>query len=282
MDHHPPACSTHRALVTRALADDPPDEVLERYATEVAECPECRRALAVHLGVHPGAIDRADTTSLAGMAALLREVHAAPARSRIPFVTAAAMLAALAAAAGWLWLRPSPSPAPASRPDPAPVVAEAPLEATPAPTPLAVHEAVRPAPRAADPMLDDAVAMVLPDDWPPPPFEDLRGARPKDVTATVRAAQLVLSGTSTVGQSMALTVVTSTPTALAVCVEGPERGVVWRGAVDAGRTELTRGGRAVAFAFAAPGQYRFLVSASEAELAACPDPVHVVEVEVAG
>ncbi len=279
MDHHPPACTTHRALVIRALGDDPPDAALERYATEVAECPDCRRALALHLGVHPGASEQADTTGVAGMAALLREVRSAPPRPRrIAVLTGAATAAAIAALAGWLWLRTAaPVPVPAPSPE---IAAGPPIEQITAPR--AVPDPVRPAPRPAAPVLDDAVAMVLPDDWPAPPFEDLRGARPKDVTATVRAAQLVLSGSPAVGRSMALTVVTSTPTSLAVCVDGPERGVVWRGAVDAGRTELTRGGRPVAFAFAAPGPYRFVVSASDAELAACADPIHVVEVEVAG
>jgi hypothetical protein len=144
------------------------------------------------------------------------------------------------------------------------------------------EDRIAPAPRPPDPLLDDAVAMADPDDWPPPPFEDLRGAREKDVAATVRAAQLVVSGPSVVGRAMALSVVSSTPTTLAVCVEGPERGVVWRGAVDAGRTELTRGGRPVGFAFAAPGAYRFLVSAGDTDISACTDPIHVVEVEVAG
>jgi hypothetical protein len=284
MDHHPPACSTHRALVARAIADDPPDDVLERYATEVAECTECRRALALHLGVHPAAIDRPDAAGTAGMAGLLRELRAPEARSRMPWLLAGTGVAAMAAVAGWLWIR-FDAPAPAPAPGPAPTVAAAedpPDEAAPAPVATPVDDRAAPQPPATHRVPEDAVAMLAADDWPPPAFEDLRGARPKDASATVRAAQLVLSGTSAVGHAMGLTVVTSTSTALAVCVEGPERGVVWRGAVDAGRTELTRDGHPLAFGFSAPGRYRFLMSAADTEISACTSPIHIVEVDVAG
>ena len=63
-----------------------------------------------------------------------------------------------------------------------------------------------------------------------------------------------------------------------MCVAGPERGVVWRGGVPAGRVELSRGGHLQSFAFAAPGTYRFALSTQDLE--GCSDPVHVVEVEV--
>ena len=138
---------------------------------------------------------------------------------------------------------------------------------------------MRPLPRPGVARVEDAVADVG-DDWPAPPFEDLRRGRPKGPDSAIRSAQLVLAGERQVGGTVGLTVVASADTSLAVCVTGPERGVVWRGAVPAGRTDLSRDGRPQSFAFAAPGTYRFTVSTSDTDR--CADPVSVVEVEVGG
>jgi hypothetical protein len=140
-----------------------------------------------------------------------------------------------------------------------------------------VHRPKAPPAPAPEPE-EDAVAVA--DDWPAPPFEDLRHGAPKSVAPTLRAVQLVLVGQPgyRVGEGVDLVVVASYDTPLTVCVGGPERGTVWRGAVPAGRTALTRGGQQQAFAFSAPGTYRFQVSPTgEAQ---CSEILSVVEVEV--
>ena len=126
----------------------------------------------------------------------------------------------------------------------------------------------------------DAVASV--DDWPAPAFVDLRGGTPKSVDAPLRAIQLVLAGgvARRVGESVTLTLVSASEATVAVCVTGPEQGVIWRGEVAGGRTELSRAGHPQSFAFAAPGTYRFAVGTTD--LDHCSKPVHVVEVEVSG
>jgi hypothetical protein len=238
------------------------------------------------MGVHPGVLD-GTSDPLSGMPALMHRVRRDAPRRRTWVWASAVAVAALAAGIAW-WMVPA-APAPS-----APIaVFEAPASDAPeqtfAPEPSVVVEAPpaagAPRPRtvvaAPESMDDDGIAMAEAEDWPRPPFEDLRTGQLKGATPTVRAAQLVLSGTARVGHDMALTVVTSSDTPVEVCVDGPERGVVWDGAVDAGRTELTRGGRSVSFAFGAPGRYRFTLSTGAGGATSCASPVHVVEVEVA-
>ena len=202
-----------------------------------------------------------------------------------------------ALAAGFLWVAwPAgevPSPVPPHAPVAvAPQPAPAPAEVAPAPPPVAPPVPPRARKVVAAPLVptpapsDDAVAEA--DDWPAPPFEDLRAGTPKSPESPVRAVQLVVSGGAArrVGDTVALTVVSASEVSLAVCVTGPERGVVWRGAVPAGRTALSRAGHPQSFAFGAPGTYRFVVGTaaerSAPDLDRCTDPVHVVEVEVGG
>ncbi|MCA9494093.1 MAG: hypothetical protein KC621_29395 [Myxococcales bacterium] len=295
------ACPDHRALVEAALDGAADDATLERYAEEVPSCAACQRSLAGRLSVHPTLLDRASRGGLDELAAVLGTevapsdvVEAAPARRRTGLALIALVTAGFAAAAAW-WMTTTPAPVVAPAPAPSerialpsprqapapPAVVEAPtlppprIAATPRPVVLT------PAPPVAPPT-DDGVAEVDPvgeADWPPPPYEDLAGGTAKGAGA-VRAVQLVVSGTPVVGGTVSIATVAASSTELQVCVEGPERGVVWRGRVPAGRTPLTRGERPASFAFAAPGVYRF-VAGLDPGVADCAPPVHVVEVEVA-
>jgi hypothetical protein len=296
-----PACPAHRALVEAALGADPSDELLERYAAEVPSCEACRRTLAVQLGVHPARLQTPPPARfrLAGMEALASALW--PREARGSWLRPARLgLGALALAAAILlvWLaqgpRPaeqahlSPGPVPAPRVEdvvagtgpgelPAPVLPQ-PAPALPAPAPAPRKIVRSPPPPAPAPEPEDAVAMA--DDWPAPPFEELRLGSPKSAAPTLRAVQLVLVGQPgyRVGEGVDLVVVASYDTPITVCVDGPERGTVWRGAVPAGRTALTRGGQQQAFAFSAPGTYRFQVSPTGE--ARCSEILSVVEVEV--
>ncbi len=291
-----PACPRHRTLVDAALGDAPDDETLERYAAEVATCPDCRRALSVQLRVHPAVLERggADNRDLRGMRELWGRLAEPVSPGRVRWLQGAAVAVALAAAAvvlAPLLERDTPTIAPAA---PAPEVAAPKLEPVPEPPAPPAEPVLRPveivevAPRPqsepapspaelAPPPEQDAVALA--DDWPAPPFEELRDGTSKALGG-IRSVQLVLSspGPRRVGDTVGLTVVASQATALAVCVTGPERGVVWRGGVSAGRIDLTRGGRRQSFTLGAPGTYRFAVSTDDTER--CVDPVHIVEVEV--
>lgn len=299
------ACPDHRALVAAALDEAADDATLERYALEVPACPACQRALAGRLSVHPALLDRAGRGGLDELAAVMGSDLAAMSDegfervrppSRAPWLALAAATLAMAAAAAW-WVTTGsvgtvPAP-PSVTPPPPQIARQAPVLPPPAP-PLAAPApridmprrpvaAAVPPPVAPPPTTeDDAVAEVDPvgeADWPPPPYEDLVGGAAKAVGA-VRAVQLVVGGAPRVGGTVSLATVASAPMELQVCVEGPERGVVWRGRVPGGRTALTRAQRPVSFAFAAPGVYRF-VAGADPTVAGCAPPVHVVEVEVA-
>lgn len=288
----PSACPEHQALVARALDPDAPDEVLERFADEVPSCDSCRRELARDLQVHPVVLSpRAQPASLDGMEDLYRALATPPPRTW-PRVAAVGAAALLAAAATWLFFGPVPSstaPPPVADAPPAhrpheteePIV-EAPAPG-PAPAPVVAPERAAPpvrVPPGPAPLIAEAPAPATPD-WPPPTFVELRAGTIKG-SSTLRSAQLVLGGTGPgrhVGDVVELTVVSSASSEVAVCVSGPEQGIVWRGGIPAGRVALTQAGRDVSFAFAAPGTYRFLLST---DVDGCSDPVHIVEVEVRG
>lgn len=301
-----PACSAHHELVAQASDPDASDAVLQRYAEAVPTCPDCKHALARSLQVHPVVLQPSgDPPSIEGLRRLWEVLHQPVPANRLRW---AGLGTALAIAALLLWaLRPlllepttppsAPSspllaqPAPPSLPTPVRPDARVALPEPPAPPPPATRPA--PLPAAPSPLeqplpppTEDAVAMLDEPDWPAPPFEELRGGSSKGL-ADLRAAQLVLSGVgggAAVGDMVQLTVVASSPAALSVCVSGPERGVVWRGGVPAGRVELTRNDQLQSFAFSAPGTYRFSLSPDPGPLqqSRCVDPVHVVEVEVDG
>jgi hypothetical protein len=272
-DGGPPACAAHRALVDAALTADPTDEALEAYADAVPGCPACQRALAVWLA------ERDDT----GVVRLRRPSRApldAP-RARRPstrvlvWAAAAAALAGVTAIAWWTPDAPEPGPLPIAANPPVPVGPPAPMPARPvgliAPAPrvvVATPAPPRPAPTAPN--------------WPPPPHVDLRLALAKGADPGVQAVQLVVSppgGPRVPGDRVSLEVVATRETGLAVCVDGPERGVVWRGAVSAGRTALSRDGRRQSFAFAEPGTYRFRVGL-DPDAPDCEPAVHRVDVDV--
>jgi hypothetical protein len=306
-----PACPAHRSLVEAALGASPSDEILERYADEVPSCEACRRSLAMQLGVHPARLQTAPPARfrLAGMEALASALWPEPAQRWRPgpallVLGPVALAAAILLAWLGLWGQPPAQRADLSPgPAPVPVVEDAvagigpgelAVPALPEPTgpepivpertgsqpaPRVVQRAPRAAPaQPAQPEPDDAVATA--DDWPPPPFEDLRRGAPKSAAPTLRSVQLVLVGQPgyRVGEGVDLVVVASYDTPITVCVDGPERGTVWRGAVPAGRTSLTRGGQQQAFAFSAPGTYRFQVSPTGQPQ--CSEAVEIVEVEV--
>ena len=298
-----PACSRHRALVDRALSDDASPDDLARYADEVAECAECRRLLAVDLQVHPAVLDQAGQSGWDALAASLpptageRELLAAvkqrPPRPWLRWA-APAMLAAAAVLVAIgsfdsppqdLLLAPVPPRALAPSPDatltapsvPAPSEAAAPV-APPSTPELPVAEVPEAAPAEAAPPPAVAVAPRPTPDWSPPAFVDLVGTRPKGNALTTRDLRLELDGTPAAGASVYLAVAATAESRLAVCVSGPERGVVWRGSLPPGRIDLSVDGRRQAFAFGEAGVYTFAVSTTD--YVECTDPVHVVEVEV--
>lgn len=292
----PPGCSAHRALIAAVLDGTPSDGDLERYAEEIPACEACQRELARSLGVHPGRLKQPPDggrqpkgPDLEGMEALQRALT--PHRS-LPVALAAGLALALAAAAllvAQSLSAPPPREAsvaleselvpvqPAPEPREALVVAP-PSQSSPEPK----RERLPPkAPAQAPEILPEGDAVALADDWPPPPFEDLRSGNTKSSAPSIRALQLVLVGQPgyVVGEGVDLVIVSSHDTPVTVCVSGPERGTIWRGAIPAGRTPLTRGGLKQSFAFSAPGTYRFSLTSEGAER--CSAPLHVVEVEVA-
>lgn len=300
-----PGCPAHRALIHSVLEGDPDDAALERYASEVPVCDACQRELSVSLRTHPARLQAPPPRPAAdqvGMMALLRELRLAPVSvtrwNPRRWVVAGMLAAAAVLLLFAVWdgpveqsptaivampavrpvVQPEPHAAELTHPDPLPspkreIVASPPqlpsqtrLPPQLAPTPVAPPESA------------DAVAVA--EDWPAPDFEDLRSGAAKSVVPSVRAMQLVLVGQPgyVVGEGVDLVVVASHDTPITICVNGPERGTIWRGAVPAGRTTLTRGGQQQAFAFAAPGTYRF--SLSSGGTPGCREPLHVVEVEV--
>ncbi len=286
-----PVCSEHRDLLATISEGEPTDAELTRYAEEVPNCETCRRELSVALQVHPTVLAQGGTVDAAtewhtqgeedaGMARLFAELRARRSWRVWPVaVLAAAAIGLIILQGQWVAELPSTQP-----PEPAPIAA-VPLEVEPVVEPAAepaleVEDAATPTPLEVE--NDDAVAMVDPepaavDDWEPPQWEDLRTGDVKAVATSVRSAELRLSETAPkVGSTVALTVSTSSPTSLSACVSGPERGVIWRGAVDPGRSVLTRDHKPIGFAFGAPGTYRFTLSLADS----CVDPVHTVEVEV--
>ena len=208
----------------------------------------------------------------------------------------AAVAVAAVGIASWVATQRTPEVVPppiAERPQPAPIRPGTPPPIRPAPPPRPPTPAqraprtkivgVQPAPVPTDQAIDERPAAATApqrDDWPPPPFVDLRLASSKSADTTVRSVQLVVSGDPpwAPGEIASLEVVASREAEITVCVEGPERGVVWRGAVPAGRTVLSRDGRAVRFSFAAPGRYGFAVgSGGEGR---CDTLIHRVALEV--
>ncbi len=304
-----PACPAHADLVARATGTDPSDEDLERYAHEVPDCPSCRRALVVALQVHPTVLAQgghrpaqaAWTASTARRQVGTRTLHAAihtPAPTRRGLILAvglpaAALVLSLLSWPAWQATHPTPEPPPAEAATRTVVdvgpTRNVPLAELPVPTPMAmaprqeqrvevqrIVQVSSPAPSE----FDGAVAMLdNAPDWPAPPLEDLRTGQAKSAGGDLDVA-LLLSGASpmAVRDAVSLTVVTERATPLAVCVAGPETGVIWRGWVNAGRTELSRDGRLQSFAFARPGAYAFTMSVEDLEH--CGDAYGTVTVEV--
>jgi hypothetical protein len=274
------ACETHRELLSTVSHGTPTDAELMRYAEEVPACDRCRRDLSIALQVHPAVLTQCEDRALsfahgeedAGMARLFAELRARRSWRLWPVAMLAAVAIGLIILQGQraAELLPTPSAAPE------PVAATVPMAPTP-PVPNA-DAAVAPPPPTA--LQHDAVAMAeppSPQDWEAPAFEDLRTGRVKAVAPTMRSAELRLSDLSpSVGSAVALTVNSSTSTDLTACVSGPENGVVWRGAVDPGRSVLSQGDSPIGFSFTRAGTYQFTVSLADS----CEDPVHTVEVEV--
>ncbi len=269
-----PACSAHAALVERAMGPDPSDADLQAYADEVPGCPDCRRALALASGVHPGRADTAPDGEWqriqtvvalddAAVDSLIRALDEEPSAWRRWAMPAAAAL--LVGSLG-LWAA-SDGPVAVTPPE-APVIAgvstgpdvraerrEIDLrELLGAPVPSSPDARSGLEEDLEDDGSDgDAVAM----DWPAPPFEDLRGASIKAAAPRMRTLSFVLDGTIAVGEAAVVSVEASHTEAVTLCVSGAENGVVWRGGVPEGRTVLTRSGREVRYRFPASGTYGF-------------------------
>lgn len=283
-----PACEHHRPLVDRVLDGQPSDDDLIAYAEDVPGCADCRQALMVANRVHPsvleqGGADPADvawlrTTSDPGMERLAEELEQAP-RAPIPLVPAAVAVALVALAL--LAIRPTQAPEPIEPPPVPEVAAAAPAPEPPAPQ-IAPAPRIAPAPPVAPvapPDPTDAVADAATDDWDPPAWQDLRGATPKGLTGATTIDLVRPTGAQTVQSTWPLTAITSAPSAVTLCVRGPERGVVWRGQVPAGRTPLAQDGQPVGYVFSEPGTYKFL--ASLADDPTCADPAWLLSIEVA-
>ena len=284
-----PACKQHSALVHQVLNGAPSEADLIAYAEEVPGCAACQQVLAVANGVHPRVLQQGGSDS--GSAAWA-QLSADPAMERLaeamqerssrsnPAFAPMAAVALAAAAAGLFWVMsgsepvPVPAvPAPAevavemAQPSPEPEVpAVLPPEAPPSrpsPTPPAVH--------------DDAVvdAQV---DWEPPAWQDLRPATHKGSVAPLSVGLILGKLSPSVGDVVPLTVVSSRPTQLTICVQGPERGVVWRGNLPEGRTALTQGDDPVAYSFSKAGEYRFQLSTTDDPACSKAETTTLVEV----
>jgi hypothetical protein len=306
----PLACARHLAVVERSWAPDATLEDLDAYASEAADCPDCGAALSLRLAAHPEVLRRGGSAppsegwrqvqlSLAGsdvgMRALAAVVARRPGRSAVPPV-AWAVLTAVAAAAvavgfyGFHRLEapagvvsvaqghaaPAPDDDAADRDSPS-----MPLRHPVAREPVApkVVERAHPPARGESQEAEPAPVAVAALDWPNPPFEDLVGATPKSAEPAGRVLRLEVDvPEARVGDRLPLSVGSSRIESVAVCVDGPESGMIWRGAVPSGTTTLSSGGRPVAFRFERPGRYDLWTSR---DVATCRDPVDVVEVEVA-
>lgn len=263
-------CEEHQELVARAMGPDATDADLERYADEVVGCPACQRLLAVGAGVHPAHLEQVAAGEHEALEARLAMDDAAVERlerALAPRPRWPVLLLGAAAAALVVWLaRPGAVPVP---------VPVQPIASSPPPV-LQTGPLRRPLRSETLPQaLPDAVVDAEPTqeaDWPAPPFEELRRQVTKQVA--VREARLELVGEPGIDASVRLAVRTVTSEAVSVCVSGPESGVVWRGGLPAGRTVLSRDGRAVRYRFPAPGRYRFGLALGEG----CAQPVHTLEV----
>jgi len=281
-----PACPEHRDLFTSIAEGTPSDAELTRYAEEVPTCEACTRELSVALQIHPAVLSQEDTSAsrLAagdedhGMALLFTELRARRSWRLWPVTIGVAAAIGLIILQGQWAAELTPPPEPATAVGvPTAATSPPPVRASPPVTPVA---APVPKPPLPLPSNHDAVAMAEEppsESWEPPEWEDLRTGHVKSVAPSVRSAALRLSpGAPSVGTVVALTVNTSASTALSACVHGPESGVVWRGAVDPGRSVLTRGDQPIGFHFDTAGVYRFTLSLEDS----CDNPVHTVEVEV--
>jgi plastocyanin len=147
---------------------------------------------------------------------------------------------------------PVVEPAPVATPVPVPVPA-----VTPA-TPV-VRQVRRPAPTPAPPAVSPAPEAALVAQWAAPAAADLSRAVTKAVGG-VGSTALVLEpdvSTAAVGSSVGLRV-RSAGGDHRVCVEGPERGMVWRGTLAAGEVALgLSASERTRFGFGAAGTYRF-------------------------
>lgn len=271
-----PGCDQHADLVERALGPDATDTDLERYATEVATCPACQRLLAVGAGVHPAHLEHAAAGEHAAIEARLVMDDAAVERlekalrpaPRWPLAVGALAAAAVLFALAWPLAPRDAATVEPIRSTPIDAVATGPERG-----PTRIER--RPLGEVPD---DDAVAMVddepSTEDWPAPPFVELRESIPKQ--ALVRDARLELVGAPVVGDSVRLAIQSASPEVVTVCVSGAENGVVWRGGVPSGRTVLTVETRAVRYAFGAPGTYRFALALGDG----CGAAVHHLEVSL--
>lgn len=273
-------CPDHAALIDAVAAPDCDDATLLRYAEEVPSCPRCRRDLAIRLGAHPAVLVRGGRHDLAPVVgqrwlrALRTDLQPA-ARWPLGAIALAASALLIALALGPATPRRATSLLRVEAPPTVdvalqPAAAQAPVAAPPVPTPTPA----RPAPPSASPPV-----AVGPDDWSPPPVEDLRGATARSAPTGEASPRLEVRAPAdpAVGDRVDFAVSSDRPTPLSVCVDGPERGVVWQGWVPAGRTVLTLEGQRQQFALATSGDYRFTLALA---LGGCAAPLrsHTVAV----
>lgn len=289
------ACDAHRALVERAWSPDASERDLLSYAEEAATCPDCEQLLARRLSVHPAVLRAGGRTEDHALPRPLpalgpEPTGATPPRWSVGWVAAAAFAAgallsllasapfrgsiaavpAAAAAIATVPVAPSPD---VPRPTAAVRQPTAPAPTTPRPTP----------PREAPPALPAPVRVAESSPpsppWPLPPWVDLAGPIAKAADGSVRDLQVALTDPAArVGDAPGLDLIASHPESVAVCVAGPEAGMVWRGTVPSGRTGLTRDDHRVRFRFERPGTYTLVVSR---DVLACDAPVHRLTIEVA-
>jgi hypothetical protein len=286
------ACDAHLPLVQRAWHPDASEGDLLRYADEAATCPDCEQLLARRLSVHPAVLQAGGRTDDMAPAAPLTAQPPAPRAAAPRTRGSVGWIAGAAFAAGALISLLAGERVGRSQPDPLPTVADA---APPPVSPVPVAEAA-PAPAAPPPLpasppppaprsVDVGSAPVRvaehaapPAPWPLPPWVDLAGPIAKSADGSVRDLHIALTDAAArVGDAPGLDLLASHPESVAVCIAGPEAGMIWRGTVPSGRSALTRDGHRVRFRFERPGTYTLAVSR---DLIACDAPVHRLTIEV--
>lgn len=142
-----------------------------------------------------------------------------------------------------------PPPTPTATPEPAvPATPKVVPEATPVPAPKRTTEPTAPA------------QLAMRQDWPLPARSDLRRSVTKGLSTSALGLTVSPSGARTVGTDVGFTVSSDQERSLALCVLGPESGVIWHGDLSPGSTILRQGSSKQRFRFTIAGEYLFVLA----------------------